>query len=116
MVYTSTIKTGTAPPARNILAINVAEMVASFGNPTAFAPELYSLYVGSNPTTEPLSAATTSDPGVAITGTSDLSAFSRGLSIVSNQTLYMLDAFNQVATQYATSIFAPDIRYGISGY
>ena len=58
MVYTST---GTTL-GRNILVINIAGMVASFGNPTVLAPRLYSLYVGSNPTTEPLSAATTSDP------------------------------------------------------
>ena len=84
---------------------------------TALASQLYSLYVGSNPTTEPLSPATASDPGVAITGANDLSAFTSGLSIVSNQTLYLLDAFNQntSSTQYATSIFAPDVRYGISG-
>ena len=62
-----------------------------------------------------VSPATTSDPGVAITGANDLSLFTNGLSIVSNQTLYLLDSFNQVATQYATSIFAPDVRYGISG-
>ena len=118
MVYTSTGSTLPSPPApspRNILVINIAGMVASFGNPALLAPRLYSLYVGSNPTAEPLSPATPSDPGVAITGTSDLHLFTKGLSIVSNQTLYLLDAFNQVATQYATSIFAPDVRYGISG-
>ena len=92
--------------------------VAGHGRPTMGsipAAQLYSLYIGSNPTTEPLSPATASDPGVAITGANDLSAFTNGLSIVSNQTLYLLDAFNQGATQYATSIFAPDVRYGISG-
>jgi hypothetical protein len=88
-------------------------MVTALGSPS----QLYSIYVGSNPTAEPpliLSPPSTS-PGVAITGTYDLSAFTNGLSIVSNQTLYLLDGFNQVATQYATSIFAPDVRYGISG-
>jgi hypothetical protein len=112
MTYTSTGSTGTTP-ARNILLINIAGMETYYG--PNIQSQLYSLYVGSNPTAEPLSAATTSDPGVAITGTKDLSAFTSGLSIVSNQTLYLLDAFNQGATQYATSIFAPDVRYGISG-
>ena len=112
MTYTSTGSTGTTP-ARNILLINIAGMETYYG--PNIQSQLYSLYVGSNQTAEPLSAATTSDPGVAITGTKDLSAFTSGLSIVSNQTLYLLDAFNQGATQYATSIFAPDVRYGISG-
>jgi hypothetical protein len=112
MTYTST---GTTP-GRNILMINVGLMVSTLDTALGSTPaQLYSFYVGSNPTTEPLSPATTSDPGVAITGASDLSAFTNGLSIVSNQTLYLLDTFNQVATQYATSIFAPDVRYGISG-
>ena len=111
MTYTSTGSTGTAP-ARNILVINITGMETALGSPPS---QLYSLYIGSNPTTEPLSPATTSDPGVAITGANDLSTFSNGLSIVSNQTLYLLDTFNQGATQYATSIFAPDVRFGISG-
>jgi hypothetical protein len=110
LTYTSTGSTGTTP-ARNILIINVGAMVTALGSPS----QLYSIYVGSNPTIEPLSPATTSDPGVAITGAKDLSAFTQGLSIVSNQTLYLLDVFNQGATKYATSIFAPDVRYGISG-
>jgi hypothetical protein len=111
LTYTSTGSTGSTP-ARNILIINVAAMVTALGSPPA---QLYSIYVGSNPMTEPLIPATTSDPGVAITGANDLSAFSSGLSIVSNQTLYLLDVFNQGATKFATSIFAPDVRYGISG-
>jgi hypothetical protein len=114
MTYTST-GTGTGvPPAgsdRNILIINVGNMIAALGIPT----QLYSIYVGSNPTTEPASPSTTSDPGVGIIGANDLSAFTSGLSIVSNQTIYLLDAFNQGATKPATSIFAPDVRYGISG-
>ena len=74
MTYTSTGSTGTTP-ARNILVINIAGMVTSLG--PNIRSQLYSIYVGSNPTTEPLSAATTSDPGVAITGTNDLSAFTK---------------------------------------
>jgi hypothetical protein len=122
MNYTSTgYATGPTAP-RNVLVINVGLMMSALATamgstPTALSPQLYSLYVGSNPMTEPLLPATTSDPGVAITGANDLSLFTKGLSIVSNQTLYLLDAFNQntLSTQYATSIFAPDVRYGISG-
>jgi hypothetical protein len=109
MTYTST-GTGTASD-RNILMINVGTMITALGSPA----QLYSIYVGSHPTTEPASPTTASDPGVGITGTNDLQLFTAGLSIVSNQTLYLLDSFNQVATKRATSIYAPDVRYGISG-
>jgi hypothetical protein len=109
MVYTST-GTGTSAD-RNVLLINIGAMVTALGSPA----QLYSIYIGSNPTTEPASPATTSDPGIAITGTKDLSKFSSGLSIVTNQTLYLLDFFNQGTTQPPASIYAPDIRYGVSG-
>lgn len=114
MTYTST-GTGTSAD-RNILVINIGALVAALGNPA----QLYSIYIGSNPITEPASAATTSDPAIAITGTSDLSSFTNGLSIVANQTLYLLDNFNQVKIASLnlfppTSIYSPDIRYGVSG-
>jgi hypothetical protein len=117
MNYTSTgYATGPTAP-RNVLVINVGLMMSALGSTPA---QLYSLYVGSNPKTEPLSSATASDPGVAITGANNLSAFTNGLSIVSNQTLYLLDTINQVnpvgwTSPPPTSIFAPDVRYGISG-
>src|ERR1700730_9399412 len=114
MTYTST-GTGTSAD-RNILVMNIGAMVAALGNPA----QLYSIYIGSNPTTEPASPATASDPGFAITGTNDLSKFTSGLSIVANQTLYLLDQFNQVKVPATgllppASVYAPDIRYGISG-
>jgi len=119
--------TSTATGDRNILVIDVGNMVATLGGGTLakVAPQLYSIYIGSNPTTEPNAPSTASDPGVAITDTRDLSAFSSGLSIVTNQTLYLLDSFNQV-TPVPTSLYAPPlvlqaggiwyggIRYGIS--
>jgi hypothetical protein len=105
MNYTST-STGD----RNILAIDVGNMVKALGSPA----QLYSIYIGSNPTTEPDAPSTASDPGVAITDTNDLHAFTSGLSIVTNQTLYLLDAFNQVAPTVPTSLYAPHLRYGIS--
>lgn len=114
MTFTST-GTGTSAD-RNVLVINVGAMVTALGNPA----QLYSIYIGSNPTTEPASPATISDPGIAITGTSDLSKFTCGLSIVTNQTLYLLDQFNQTKIPASglfppASIYAPDIRYGVSG-
>jgi hypothetical protein len=114
MTYTST-GTGTAAD-RNVLVVNIKGLVTALGNPS----QLYSIYIGSNPTTEPASPATASDPGIAITGTSDLSQFTSGLSIVANQTIYLLDQFNQVKIPASgllppASVYAPDIRYGISG-
>jgi hypothetical protein len=119
MKYTSTAKGD-----RNILVINVREMVKALGKQFALAvpePYLYSIYIGSKPTTEPDAPSTANDPGVAITNTNDLSAFTSGLSIVTNQTLYLLDNFNQVPmqvnqvpTKVPTSLYAPDVRYGIS--
>jgi hypothetical protein len=85
-------------------------MVNALGNPAG----LYSIYIGSNPTTEPDAPSTASDPGVAIKDTNDLSAFTSGLSIVTNQTLYLLDEFNQGLTKVPTSLYAPQVRYGIS--
>jgi hypothetical protein len=107
--------TSTATGDRNILVIDVGNMVATLGGGTLakVAPQLYSIYIGSNPTTEPDAPSTPSDPGVAITDTKDLSAFTSGLSIVTNQTLYLLDSFNQV-TPVPTSLYAPQVRYGIS--
>jgi hypothetical protein len=105
--------TSTATGDRNILVIDVANMVSSLGKPTGTPANLYSIYIGSNPTTEPDAPSTASDPGVAITDTKDLSAFTSGLSIVTNQTLYLLDSFNQV-TPVPTSLYAPQVRYGIS--
>ena len=93
MNYTSTATGG------DILVIDVPNMVNSFlpqGNPAS----LYSIYIGSNPSI-----------GVAITDTNDLSAFTSGLSIVTNQTLYLLDSFNQV-NPVPTSLYAPQVRYG----
>jgi hypothetical protein len=108
--------TSTAAGDRNLLVIDVPKMAAALGTGSISqnAQQLYSIYIGSNPTTEPATASTTSDPGVAITNTNDLSLFTNGLSIVCNQTLYLIDSFNQVATKPPTSIYAPQVRYGMS--
>ena len=115
LTYTSTASTPTIP-GQNILVIDVGKMVATLGAGTLvqMAPQLYSIYIGSNPSTEPASPPTSNDPGVAITNTHDLSAFTSGLSLVSNQTLYLLDTFNQVTPKVPTSLYAPQIRYGTS--
>ena len=104
--------TSTAVGDRNILAIDIGYMVQALGS--GLPAQLYSIYVGSNPTTEPDAPSTASDPGIAITDTNDLHLFTSGLSIVTNQTLYLLDSFNQVTPTVPTSIYAPQVRYGIS--
>jgi hypothetical protein len=114
--------TSTGAGDRNLLVIDVPTMVSTLGSgtPAQDSTQLYSIYIGSNPTTEPATPSTTSDPGVAITNTNDLHLFTSGLSIVSNQTLYLIDSFNQVnltggTLPPPTSIYAPQVRYGMSG-
>jgi hypothetical protein len=118
--------TSTAAGDRNILVIDVPQMVQALGNIDKLGSpaQLYSIYIGmGNPPNPPDPPSPPyNDPGIAITDTHDLSTyggqpflFSSGLSIVTNQTLYLLDAFNQGATRPPTSIYAPQVRYGISG-
>jgi hypothetical protein len=118
--------TSTTTGDRNLLVIDVKNMISALGPGTLAqdAPQLYSIYIGSNPTTEPASLFTASDPAVALTDTNDLSLFTSGLSIVCNQTLYLIDSFNQVNAiggtnagikPPPTSIYAPQVRYGMSG-
>jgi hypothetical protein len=115
--------TSTAAGDRNILVIDVVNMVAALGS--TLPPQLYSIYIGSNPTAEPAIPPSPlpppyAEPGIAITDTRDLSTFTKGLSIVTNQTLYLLDSFNQVnlvgtTNPPPTSLYAPQLRYGMSG-
>jgi hypothetical protein len=106
MHYTSTVTGDPNIQGHNILVIDVGNMVATLGGGTLakVAPQLYSIYIGSDPTTA-------NPPDVAITGTNDLSAFKSGLSIVTSRTLYLFDSFNQV-TPVPTSLYAPQVRYG----
>jgi hypothetical protein len=103
-------------------------MVQQLGNPA----QLYSIYIGNPPNPPDSSSPPYNYPGIAITNTHDLTTiidskgnqqpflFSSGLSIVANQALYLLDSFNQIipagaTTRPPTSIYAPQIRYGLSG-
>ena len=122
MNYTST---GTAD--RNLLIIDIPTMVSTLGTGTASvdSAQLYSIYIGSNPTIEPATPPSPApppytEPGIGITNCNDLSLFTYGLSIVTNQTLYLLGSFNQVnlvggTLPPPTSIYAPQVRYGMSG-
>jgi hypothetical protein len=122
MNYTST---GTAD--RNLLIIDIPTMVSTLGTGTASvdSAQLYSVYVGSSPTVEPATPPSPTpppytEPGIGITNCNDLSLFTSGLSIVTNQTLYLLGSFNQVnitggTLPPPTSIYAPEVRYGMSG-
>jgi hypothetical protein len=112
--------TSTAAGDRNILVIDVLKLVQALGNPA----QLYSIYIGNPPNPPDPPSGPYNNPGIAITDTHDLSAFTSGLSIVTNQTLYLLDRFNQgkkdgtgllvPGSVVPTSLYAPDVRYGIS--
>jgi hypothetical protein len=93
MNYTNTATGG------NILVIDVPNMVSALGTPAS----LYSIYVGPNPS----NIGSNPSIGVAITDTNDLSAFTSGLSIVTNQTLYLLDSFNQGKNDTKTGLLIP---------
>jgi hypothetical protein len=119
MTYTST-GTGIAAQDCNILQIDIGKLLTQLACP---ASQVYSIYIGYNPTVPP-DVGTSSKPpalGIAITGCGDLSAFTNGLSIVSKHRLYLIGDFNYVPppSTYVpiskTSIYAPDVRYGISG-
>jgi hypothetical protein len=117
MNYTST---GTAD--RNLLIIDIPTMISTLGTGTAAvdSSQLYSVYIGSNPAIEPATPPSPlpppyTEPGIGITNCNDLSLFTSGLSIVANQTLYLLGSFNQGTTIQPTSIYAPQVRYGMSG-
>jgi hypothetical protein len=114
--------TSTAAGDRNLLVIDIPNMVSTLGTgtPTVDSAQLYSIYIGSNPTVEPAAPASPlpppyTEPGIAITNCNDLHLFTNGLSIVTNQTLYLLGSFNQVSTTPPTSLYAPQVRYGMSG-
>jgi hypothetical protein len=107
MQYTST-NTGVANEDRNILLIDLSKVASSLGIP---AGQLYSVYIGANPTAAPSPAT---DIGVALIGGGNLSAFTNGLSIVTKQRLYLIDPFDSQVSPGGTSIYAPEVRYGIS--
>jgi hypothetical protein len=65
---------------------------------------------------KPVSPSLATDTAVVLRGGQDLSAFSKGLSIVTNFRLYLDDDFNLVKNSSgnypAASLFAPEQRYG----
>ena len=77
-----------------------------------------------NPNFKPKIPCTNSDYGVLLTECDDLTAFTKGFSLVTNLRLYIGDDFNVVATTPPlgsglpspfyppTSLFAPERRYG----
>jgi hypothetical protein len=113
LIYTTT-NTGVAAQDRNVLQIDLSQLFTIPGLTGVLASNIYSVYVGYAPSNPPNTSSST-DIGVAITGATNLSQFTNGLSIVTKHRLYLLSPFNQGATQVPTSIYAPDIRYGISG-
>ncbi|MDB6077758.1 MAG: hypothetical protein JWO82_1505 [Akkermansiaceae bacterium] len=84
----------------------------------------YTLTGVNNPALKPDITPKLGDCGVILSDCDDLTAYSKGFSLVTNLMLYIADDFNQVTTTAPTgsglsspftpptSIFAPDIRYG----
>ena len=92
----------------NILVVDLSQLASGLG----LAPsELYSVYIGTDPTVLP-----SPDTGIAagISGGKDLHFFTSGLSVLSKGRLYFTDAFNQTLPIAAASVYAPQIRFGMT--
>ena len=126
LLYTST-NTGVAN--QNILEIDLLNMFSSLGLSPS---QCYSIYVSAPAASNPNNTTYQPDPtypaeyanvGVAFTDCDDLGLFTNGLSIVSPQRLYLTGNFNNGGSgntgtsgiKAATSIYAPELRYGIDG-
>ena len=108
LIYTST-STGNAVIDSNILEIDLLKLYSTLGlNPS----QCYSIYIGCAPSQNPNNLGP-QNLGVAIMDAGDLSAFTNGFSIVTPQRLYLTGSFNNGATVVPTSLYAPDLRYGI---
>jgi hypothetical protein len=125
LLYTST-STGVAGLDRNILEIDLQNMFSALG--LAQPQYYYSIYIGA-PAAQNANNNTYAQDivfanvGVAITDCDDLGGYSNGLSIVSPQPIYLTGNFNNggsgtpgtTGIKVATSVYAPDLRYGIDG-
>jgi hypothetical protein len=121
-VYTTTAS-GVSGQDINILEIDLQNLYANL----ALVPsQCYSIYVSA-----PLAQNTSNtaypqntnfaNVGVALTDGDDLGLFTNGLSMVSPQRVYLTGSFNNGGSgvtgasgiKVATSVYAPDLRYGI---
>src|SRR3984893_5552683 len=108
LIYTST-STGKSAIDSNILEIDLLKLYSTLGlNPS----QCYSIYVGCAPSQNPNNLGP-QNLGVAIMDAGDLSAFTNGFSIVTPPRLYITGSFNNGVTVVPTSLYAPDLRYGI---
>jgi hypothetical protein len=124
LLYTST-NSGVSNQDQNILEIDLQNMYSSLGLPES---QCYSIYVyapigqnaGNNTYAQDTSVA---NVGVWLADTDDLGLFTYGFSVVSPQRVYLTGNFNNGGTgqtgttgiKVPTSIYAPDLRYGIDG-
>jgi hypothetical protein len=124
LLYTST-NSGVSGQDMNILEIDLQNMYSSLGLSQS---QCYSVYVyapiaqnaGNNAYAQD---STVANVGVVMTDADDLGSFTKGLSIVSPQRVYLTGNFNnggsgQTGTtgiKVATSVYTPDLRYGIDG-
>jgi hypothetical protein len=124
LLYTST-NSGKSKQDQNILEIDLQNMYSSLGLSQS---QCYSIYVyapiGQNTSNSAYAQdSTVANVGVVMTDADDLGLFTKGLSIVSPQRVYLTGNFNnggsgQTGTtgiKVPTSIYTPDLRYGING-
>ena len=124
LLYTST-NSGVSAQDQNILEIDLQNMYSSLGLSQS---QCYSIYVyapiGQNTSNNAYAQdATVANVGVWMADTDDLGFFTHGLSVVSPQRVYLTGNFNNggsgqtgtTNTKIATSIYTPDLRYGIDG-
>ncbi|MBV8216560.1 MAG: hypothetical protein JOZ08_25360 [Verrucomicrobia bacterium] len=129
LLYTST-STGVAGQDQNILEIDLKNMFAASGLSILglSQSQCYSIYISAPAASNTNNTAYAQDTayanvGVTITDCDDLGLFTNGLSIVSPQRLYLTGNFNNggsgnngtTGVKVATSVYTPELRYGIDG-
>jgi hypothetical protein len=116
----TTTTTGNTSNDMNLLQIDLSKLPSLVGLSQA---QMFAVYVGYQPS-QPLGCdSIDTSLAIGLTGCSNLSGFTNGLSIVTKQRLYFLGDFNQTplaspldsdpADKYpATSVYAKEVRYG----
>jgi hypothetical protein len=106
-----TMQLGTAD--RPLLVVDPISLLGVKGITGANISNYNTWYAGYNITALPPTPSTT-EIGVSLANTNDLTAFSSGFSLVSRQVLFLLQNFNATVPYVCTSLFAPDIRFAAS--
>lgn len=103
-----TMQLGTAD--RPLLAIDPISLLSANGITGAALANYNTWYIGYNIVTLPPTPNTT-EIGVSLVNTNDLTAFTSGFSLVSRQVLFLLQNFNATTPYVSSSLFAPAVRF-----